>query len=115
MSTRPASGRSSPATSRSVVVLPAPVGPRSTRISPSGTCRLSSAMACVWPKRFETASSITSATGRPLVERRTQGAAGRLVEQGEPFGAEHEAGLIPGAHADLGGQAGLEGRALLRG
>src|SRR5882724_1117618 len=110
MRTQPVSGRSSPATSRSVVVLPAPVGPRSTRISPSGTCRLRSAIAWVWPKRFETASSITSPTGCPLVERRTQGAARLLVEQGELFGAEHEAGLIPWTHPDFGGQAGLEDR-----
>ena len=45
----PSSGFSSPAISRKVVVLPAPVGPSSTKNSPSRIVRSSSEMAVVRP------------------------------------------------------------------
>ena len=47
MSIVPPSGRSSPAISRSVVVLPAPVGPSSTTNSPSAMCRSRSSTAAI--------------------------------------------------------------------
>src|SRR5690606_37608504 len=53
---RPTVGFSSPAISRSVVVLPAPVGPSSTKNSPSATSRSMSSTAVWEPKVLETFS-----------------------------------------------------------
>jgi len=49
MKTRPASGRSKPATIRSVVVFPQPEGPSSVRNSPGCTARLMSLTAYTSP------------------------------------------------------------------
>src|SRR6266481_6201063 len=53
----PPSGRSSPATSRSVVVLPQPLGPSSVKISPRETSRDARSTAAVGPKALLTSSS----------------------------------------------------------
>jgi len=50
----PASGASSPAISRSIVVLPAPVGPSSTTNPPSGTVRSMSLSAWIRRNAFDT-------------------------------------------------------------
>src|SRR5438477_867422 len=50
--TRPALGTSSPATTRSVVVLPQPDGPSSVRNSPGSRVRETSSTATVAPNRF---------------------------------------------------------------
>src|SRR3954451_25489545 len=95
--TRPRSGRSSPATSRKVVVLPAPVGPSSTTNSPSATVRVRSPTAAFRPKLLLTESSRISAMRRLLVERGAQGPAGALDEEGKLLGAEIETDLLPRA------------------
>src|SRR5579871_4957834 len=126
MWTLPRSGFSSPATRRSVVVLPAPVGPRSTMNSPSAMWSESSATAWRSPKRLAIPESTTSAMQRPLHQRRAQRSAARAVEQREPFGAEGEAYLLPapdwslgrhpGAQAAMGGRKGNDlGRAQIFG
>src|SRR5687768_8279162 len=50
--TPPASGRSSPAMTRSSVVLPAPVGPSTTMNSPSPALKLTSSSAVMRPNRL---------------------------------------------------------------
>ena len=57
---------SSPASSRSAVVLPEPDGPTSTMNSPSSISSERSATAVVSPKRFVTCSKVTGATTQPL-------------------------------------------------
>src|SRR5512145_1996945 len=51
--TPPASGAVMPMSIRSVVVLPAPLGPRKPKISPDRTSKDRSRTACRSPKRFE--------------------------------------------------------------
>src|SRR5215510_12362437 len=53
---RPAVGFSRPEISRRVVVLPAPVGPSSTKNSPLAMSRLMPSSAWCWPKVLETLS-----------------------------------------------------------
>src|SRR5512136_3010154 len=65
MRMRPSSGSRSPATVRRSVVFPAPLGPRTTRYSPSRIVRSMSRRACLGPKDFETFSRTTSDTGPP--------------------------------------------------
>src|SRR6266581_6449273 len=57
ISISPLSGRSSPATSRSVVVLPQPLGPRSVKTSPRRTSRDARSTAGFGPKALLTSSS----------------------------------------------------------
>src|SRR5258705_662610 len=64
--TRPASGRSKPAITRSVVVLPDPDGPRSVKNSPSATVRSTSATATTSPYVFRIPSQRTSADKQAL-------------------------------------------------
>src|SRR5882724_2248214 len=109
---RPASGASRPATRRSVVVLPAPVGPSRTRNSPSRTVRLRSATAWVRAKRFETPSKTTSAMGGLVVERRAQRTARLLLEERQLLRMEHQAGMFTRMHRDLGRDARLQRRPL---
>src|SRR4051812_5420299 len=59
---RPASGRSNPAISRSVVVFPEPEGPRSVKNSPSPTRRSTSCTATTAPYVFRIPSTATSAS-----------------------------------------------------
>src|SRR5207244_2309176 len=112
MRTLPVSGLSRPAASRSVVVFPAPVGPRSTTNSPSATRRLKSEMACVRPNRFDTPSRMSSATGYPLVQRRPEHAPRRCLEKGEFLGPEVEARRLAGVDLDVRRDTGLDERAL---
>src|SRR5260221_2799579 len=90
MTTSPASGRSRPAIRRSVVVLPAPVGPSSTTNSPSAIESERSRTASTSPKRLLTAVSARSATGGSLVEGCLEGAAARGVEDRDPIVIEAE-------------------------
>jgi hypothetical protein len=50
----PASGMTSPASIRSVVVLPAPFGPRNPVTSPGAAVKLSPSTTVTWPNRFVT-------------------------------------------------------------
>src|ERR1051325_11579678 len=59
----PSSGRSNPATIRSVVVLPQPLGPSSEKNSPSAISRETSSTAPTPPKRFVTLSRPMAARG----------------------------------------------------
>ena len=61
ISTRPASGCSSPATSRRQVVLPQPLGPSSTQNVPAATVMLTSDTARLAPNCRRTPSSRTEA------------------------------------------------------
>jgi len=67
--TSPASGRSNPATRRSVVVLPHPEGPRRLKNSPLSTFRLTSRTAQACPYRLLTPSSSTTAHSYPASVR----------------------------------------------
>src|SRR4051794_12897965 len=106
----PPSARSKPATSLSVVVLPAPVGPRSTTNSPSAMVRSRRSMASVWPKRLLTPLSAMSAMRASLeiVERAADGAAARLLEQRQPFAAEGEPDGLAARDPNIGGKPGLQ-------
>src|SRR3954453_16107313 len=66
--TRPASGRSNPATIRSRVVLPQPDGPSSETSSPAATARSTPSSTVAAPKRFA-APAISKKPG--LTERKT--------------------------------------------
>src|SRR5262245_61106086 len=97
---RPASGRSSPAISRKVVVLPAPVGPRRTTNSPSRTPRSSAPTATVSPNDLRTPVSRTSAMrGLPLEQGGGQGTLAGGIEQDDLVVIEREAHTL----ADGGG------------
>src|SRR5216117_1406236 len=92
MSACPLVGGKTPARMRSVVVFPAPFGPRKPTTSPGATPSETSSMAARPPKRF--ASCRASITRRP---------AARLALGGPGAAAEEEAGaddLHPGRHDD---------------
>src|SRR5258707_6289008 len=105
----PRSGRSSPATRRKVVVLPAPEGPSSTKNPPSGIASDRSSTAAMSPKRLARPARATSAMrrlrapplgrsrGRAVVERGLDRPARAGVEQRELLGAKRE----PHGLADL--------------
>src|SRR5207248_9086435 len=115
MRTLPLSGLSRPAASRSVVVLPAPVGPRSTTNSPSPTRRLKSRMACVCPNDFETPWRMSSAMGHPLVQGRPEHAARCPLEEGELLRTELQTRGLARPHPHLRRDTGLDERALRSG
>src|SRR5690348_11301378 len=98
---RPPSGFSSPAIRRSVVVLPAPVGPSSTTNSPSWMMRSTPLTAVMSPKCFSTCSRRTSAMERSLEQRRPDRPAALRVEQGQAARYEAEADIF--ARLDLAG------------
>src|SRR5256885_2419177 len=112
MRTVPVSGVSRPAASRSVVVLPAPVGPRSTTNSPSPTCKLKSRTACARPNDFETPSRMSSAMGHPLVQGRSEHSARCLLEEGELLRTELQTRGLARPHPDVRRDTGLDERAL---
>src|SRR6185312_15869833 len=104
--TDPVSGRSSPVISRSVVVLPAPLGPSKTRNSPSLTASESSRTASTEPKRLLILRRMTSAMATaPLVfSPYRESTAG--VEQCQPFGVEFQAYGLTDTHRCSRGQPG---------
>src|SRR6266851_668384 len=104
----PRSGVSSPATRRSVVVLPAPVGPSRTTNSPSPTVSVSSATAAVLPKFLLTPSSRISAMRGPLVKSRAEGPPRFLVEERQLLGPELETDTLARPHRRIGGQTRLQ-------
>src|SRR5687768_3706483 len=108
MNTCPLSGRSRPATRRSVVVLPAPVGPSSTTNSPSAMVRSSSLTAVVLPKTLVMSRREISAMLPPCKERGLDRAARGLVEDRESRGAEREPDSLARRHPAIGGDACLE-------
>src|SRR6202050_315433 len=97
----PASGRSRPVTSRSVVVLPAPLGPSSTTNSPSLMANDKSRTASIDPKRWLTWQSATLAMACASVARRPDRRTGPRVEQRKRVGAKRQ----PNDLADLHRQA----------
>src|ERR1700691_4517122 len=97
----PASGRSSPVISRSVVVLPAPLGPSNTTNSPSLMANDKSRTASIDPKRLLTWRSGTLAMADAPMTRGPDRCAGLRVEQRKRIGAKRQ----PNHLADLHGQA----------
>ena len=67
---RPASGNSKPATIRSVVVLPHPLGPSSEKNSPSSISSDTSSTAPTEPKRLVTPTRPIAARGSSSILRR---------------------------------------------
>src|SRR5258705_713769 len=104
----PLSGVSSPATRRSVVVLPAPVGPSNATNSPSPTVRDRSLTACVLPNVLETAPIATSAMRTSFVQRGADRPARLLVEDRQRIGAKVESDVLSDPKGHAGGRAGLE-------
>src|SRR5438093_9741319 len=104
----PASGLSSPATSRSRVVLPAPVGPSKTTNSPLGMVRLTSLAASTSPKRLITRSMTTSAMSHLFDQAALQRATGDGVEQHESLLPESQSDLLAHAHPARRGKASLQ-------
>src|SRR5258708_35246818 len=76
---------------RSVVVLPALVGPSSTTNSPSAILSERSCTASTSPKRLPTCRNTTSAIAIALIERALRRTSGRHVEHHEMVGLEGEA------------------------
>src|SRR6185369_5124510 len=97
MAMMPASGFSRPATSRSSVVLPAPVGPSSTTSSPLGTVRLTSFAASTVPKRLVTRSITTSAMAGLFKKAALQRAAGHRIEHDDALLGEAQPHLLADA------------------
>src|SRR5450631_2013495 len=104
----PLSGVSSPATRRSVVVLPAPVGPNSATNSPSPTVRDRSTTARVLPNVLETALISTSAMRTSFIQRSADCPARLLVEDRQRIGAKVEPDILSSPKGHAGGRAGLE-------
>src|SRR3982751_2352022 len=109
MKTLPWSGTSRPATRRSVVVLPAPLGPSRTMNSPLAISSERSSTAVTAPKRLPTRARRSSATERPAIHR--ERAAARLVEQRHRSGIEDEADLLAALGFRLGVDLRAQGRA----
>src|SRR6516165_7083881 len=108
MSTSPRSGRSSPAMSRSVVVLPAPVGPSSTTNSPWPIDNERSRTASIAPKRLETALSAISATTTSFVEGGSQGTTALGIKHRQPIGSKRETDGVAARNPDGGGKPRLD-------
>src|SRR5580700_1236498 len=105
--TEPASGRSRPVTSRSAVVLPAPLGPKRTTNSPSFTTSETSRTASTWPKRLLICRRETLAMGGALLIHRRlvrglQGHPGLGVEQAQGVEAECEPHRLADVHRHTG-------------
>src|SRR4051794_8535193 len=113
MKTLPWSGASSPATSRSVVVLPAPLGPSRTMNSPLATSSERSFTAVAAPKRSPPRPRRRSAMARLATKR--QRAAGRLVEERDRACVEREADALAALGSDLRPDLGAKRRADRRG
>src|SRR5579859_7120478 len=105
---RPSSGRSSPAISRSVVVLPAPVGPRSTKSSPSPTVKSIAATAVTVAKRLVMPEALTSAMASLPMESRADGTARRAIEERGALRAEGEPDNLARHSGDVGREPRLD-------
>src|SRR5438445_4579257 len=90
ISTLPLSGRSRPAIRRSVVVLPAPVGPSSTTNSPFAIESERLRTASTAPKLLLTSTSATSAMPSSRIKRRGQRLSAHRIKQGEPIRPQRE-------------------------
>src|SRR5262245_54457036 len=109
IATWPSSGASSPAMRRKVVVFPAPVGPSSTRNSPSPTARVSRLTASTLPKRLLMPERMTSAMKLSFMEGGAHRTPRRLVEEGELLGPEPEADPLAAVDVYVGGEPGTQG------
>src|SRR6516164_9436827 len=89
---------------RKVVVLPAPVGPSSTRNSPSPTASESRLTASSLPKRLLTPERMTSAMELSVVQRGAHRPPCGLVEEGDLLGAEAQAHALAPAEPHIGGK-----------
>src|SRR6476646_1056767 len=101
--TEPASGRSRPVTSRSAVVLPAPLGPKRTTNSPSFTTSERSRTASTWPKRLLICRRETLAMSCALLahrwrDRRLNRHSGFGIEQAQGTEAECETHCLADLH-----------------
>mmetsp|Transcript_27197 Transcript_27197/g.49685 ORF Transcript_27197/g.49685 Transcript_27197/m.49685 type:complete len:207 (+) Transcript_27197:458-1078(+) len=93
--TSPLSSFSNPEIRRSVVVLPAPVGPSSTTNAPSGMVSETSLMPTSLPKDLDRFFRTTSAMGQHLVVQfRPQGLTGGGVKEGDFGGLKGQAHLF---------------------
>src|SRR5580765_4867682 len=104
----PLSGVSNPATRRSVVVLPAPVGPSNATNSPSLTVRDRSLTARVLPNVLETALISTSAMRASFIQRGADRPARLLVEYRQRVGTKVEPDILSDPKGHAGRRAGLE-------
>src|SRR5438128_7777478 len=104
----PASGLSSPATRRSKVVLPAPVGPSKTTNSPLGMVRLTSFAASTSPKRLVTRSMTTSAMSHLFEQAALQCSTGDGIEYHQSLPPESQSDLLAHAHSARRGKASLQ-------
>src|SRR5437588_2556788 len=96
----PASAFSSPAMRRSVVVLPAPVGPSSTMNSPSATASERSLTAATLPKRLLTPLSKTSAKDASFMQRAADCPTRGLIKHGQPLAHQRKPDLLARRHFD---------------
>src|SRR4051812_7432558 len=104
----PAVGVISPSTIRSVVVLPAPFGPRNPTIRPSSTVNDRSSTASTSPKRFVSpATSIACAIGELLSSRPGGSAHARRTSGGKLHGELERLAGVRAGH--LAGHAGRPG------
>jgi hypothetical protein len=82
----PASGRSSVASTRTAVVLPAPFGPSTPSTVPGRTARSTPASAVVVPNRLTSPSASIAFTGQ-LLSRRGRGSPRALAGRAHPAGS----------------------------
>src|SRR5690348_13742834 len=104
----PRSGYSSPAMRRSVVVLPAPVGPSRTTNSPLATVSDSSRTASMSPKRLPTCRNPISAMAVASMESAAHRATGCCVEQHKRLGLEGEADRLAEPNRQAGRQTSFD-------
>src|ERR1700691_5829769 len=104
----PASGRSTPVISRSVVVLPAPLGPSNTTNSPSLMANDKSRTASIDPKRLLTWRSATSAMACAPLARGPDRRAGLRVEQRKRLGTKRQPHHLADLHRQARRRPGLD-------
>src|SRR4051812_50186459 len=90
--------------SRSVVVLPAPVGPSNTMNSPCLTLRFKPETAVLVPKLLDTPVRTTSDIGVSLVESGRDRPARGLVEQRQARRAKRQPNVLAGPDEEIGGR-----------
>src|SRR6185437_10429381 len=94
MATVPASGCSSPEINRNVVVLPAPLGPRSTTNSPWLIASERSRTASTGPKRLLTSRTTTLAMSGAPIRCRSDRRSGPRIKQRQCLGSERESDYL---------------------
>src|SRR3984957_2489585 len=104
----PASGRSRPVMSRSVVVLPAPLGPSNTTNSPLSIANDKSRTASIGPKRLLTWRSVTSAMAGARGGRSPDRDAGLRVEQRRRIATKRQPDHLADLHRQARRQPGFD-------